>query len=503
MRNLLIRTKLAAMAGLSIAGLIIFGIISFTTIEKLKVNGRLYDRIVLGKDLIADILPPPEYIIESYLLTFEMNRATTDEELNREIESFQRLRNDYFTRHTFWDKALDAGEMRTNMVERAYVPADKFFTVVNDELIPLLRQKDKVAADALIQEKIRPLYETHRAAIDKVVALANVQNAEIETLARANIRTSYMILAAIFLLIITLSILISWFIILSVTGPLRRGVDFTREVAKGNLQNDFIISQKDEVGQLAASMSEMVKQLNQIVGRVVSSSSEIAYSSQQFSSASQQISKGASEQAASIEEVSTSIEEMVSGIQQNAANARHTELISVQSQNAMVKLTDHTHQIVESNRAIAEKITIINDIAFQTNILALNAAVEAARAGEHGRGFAVVAAEVRKLAERSKTAADEIVMLTQSTLALSEVSNTKIGELLPDMEKATNLVKEITAASFEQNNGAEQINMAIQQLNNVTQQNAAASEELAVSAEELAAKAEQLNEVMGFFRIKG
>jgi methyl-accepting chemotaxis protein len=239
------------------------------------------------------------------------------------------------------------------------------------------------------------------------------------------------------------------------------------------------------------------------VGRVVSSSSEIAYSSQQFSSASQQISKGASEQAASIEEVSTSIEEMVSGIQQNAANARHTELISVQSQNAMVKLTDHTHQIVESNRAIAEKITIINDIAFQTNILALNAAVEAARAGEHGRGFAVVAAEVRKLAERSKTAADEIVMLTQSTLALSEVSNTKIGELLPDMEKATNLVKEITAASFEQNNGAEQINMAIQQLNNVTQQNAAASEELAVSAEELAAKAEQLNEVMGFFRIKG
>lgn len=502
MRNFLIRTKLVAMAGLSIVGLIVFGIISFNSIEKLKVNGKLYDRIIMGKDLIADVLPPPEYIIESYLLAHELTRSATAEELDREVETFQRLRNDYYTRHTYWDKVLEPGDIRTNMVELAYKPADKFYTAINDELIPLVKKGDRAGADLLLQQKIRPLYEEHRAAIDTVVQLANTQNAGVETLARKSIRTSYVLLALIFVVIIVMSILISWLIIASITRPLRMGVTFAKEVAKGNLKAELAIDSKDEIGQLAAALGEMVTQLNQIVTTVVGSSSQIAYTSQQFSSTSQQISRGASEQAASIEEVSSSIEEMVSGIQQNADNARQTENISVQSQQGMARLAEHTQKIVDSNRTIAEKITIINDIAFQTNILALNAAVEAARAGEHGRGFAVVAAEVRKLAERSKTAADEIIQLTQNTLKLTEVSNANIGALLPDIERSTNLVKEISAASYEQNNGAEQINMAVQQLNNVTQQNAAASEELASSAEELAGKAEQLNEVMSFFKVR-
>lgn len=245
----------------------------------------------------------------------------------------------------------------------------------------------------------------------------------------------------------------------------------------------------------------MVEKLREIVTSITTGADSIAIASNEMSSTSQEMSQGASEQASSAEEVSSSMEEMASNIQQNTENAQQTEKIALSAVEGIREGYKSTEISVSSMKNIAEKIKIINDIAFQTNILALNAAVEAARAGEHGKGFAVVAAEVRKLAERSKVAADEIDELSQSGVSISEKAGKQLGEIVPEIEKTAKLVQEITAASLEQTSGAEQVNNAIQQLNQVTQQNAAASEEMATSAEELSSQADQLKDYVSYFKI--
>ncbi|MBN1951083.1 MAG: Cache 3/Cache 2 fusion domain-containing protein [Bacteroidales bacterium] len=287
----------------------------------------------------------------------------------------------------------------------------------------------------------------------------------------------------------------------SITSALGKGVKFAEAIAGGDLSRNLDVNQKDEVGQLANSLNDMVGRLREIVSNIISGADSIASASQQLSSTSEQMSSGASEQASSVEEVSSTMEEIAANIEQNTENALQTEQISVSAQTGIRSVSEKSDAAIRANRTIAEKINIINDIAFQTNLLALNAAVEAARAGEHGRGFAVVASEVRKLAENSKKAADEIVTLAATSLKLSEEAGEQMKETLPKVENSAQLVKEIAAASTEQNNGANQVNSAIQQLNNITQQNAAASEEMATSSEELASQADQLKDIIGFFSL--
>ncbi len=289
----------------------------------------------------------------------------------------------------------------------------------------------------------------------------------------------------------------------SITRPIQQGVTFAHVVAEGNLETELDVDQGDEVGQLAAALNAMVGRLRDVVAGVKTSADSVALGGQQLSAGSEQMSQHATEQAASAEEASASIEEMNATIRQNADNAHATEVIALKSAADARESGIAVSDAVKAMKQIAEKISIIEEIARQTNLLALNAAIEAARAGEHGKGFAVVAAEVRKLAERSQAAAAEIGHLSGSSMEVAERAGNMLAKLVPDIQKTAELVQEISAASKEQTAGAEQINGSILQLNQVIQQNAGAAEEMASTAEELSAQADQLQQVVSFFKLSG
>ena len=295
----------------------------------------------------------------------------------------------------------------------------------------------------------------------------------------------------------------AWLIIRSITRPLAKSVEFATAVASGDLTAIISIDSKDEIGVLIDSLRNMVAQITTVVTEVRDGSANVASGSTELSASAQTLSQGATEQAASIEEVSSSIEQMASNIKQNTENAQTTEGIANQSASDANESGLAVNEAVSAMNNIAEKISIIEEIARQTNLLALNAAIEAARAGEHGKGFAVVAAEVRKLAERSGQAAGEISDLSSTTVAVSEKAGEMLKKLVPNIQKTAELVQEITAASNEQNSGATQIAQAITQLDSVIQQNAAASEEMASTSEELSGQSLQLEQAMSFFQING
>lgn len=309
------------------------------------------------------------------------------------------------------------------------------------------------------------------------------------------------VLLAVVLFVLIVAVLATGYISKRVVGPIQNAAASVREIAAGNLNIELKSDREDEVGDLLRDLGSMAVRLRDVIATTAGVADKIARASDQISSSAQQMSDGATAQAASAEEVSSSMEEMAANIQQNTDNSQQTEKIALTASKDVKEGAEVVNETVSSMSTIADKISIIEEIARQTNLLALNAAVEAARAGEHGKGFAVVAAEVRKLAERSQVAANEINEVSASSVRVSERAGQLLSDIVPSINNTAKLVQEITASSLEQNSGAEQVNNAVQSLNQVVQQNAASAEEMAAGATELLKFAQNLKKQVAFFKI--
>ncbi|PTL83205.1 methyl-accepting chemotaxis protein [Vitiosangium sp. GDMCC 1.1324] len=298
-----------------------------------------------------------------------------------------------------------------------------------------------------------------------------------------------------------LAVLLAWVLSRSITRPLQEGMRLTGQLASGDLTATIDVRGRDETARMMMGMREMVQRIGGVLGEVRGAVGSLSGASGQVAAAAQALSQGTSTQAASVEETTTSLEQLSSSISQNAETSKQLEAMAVRGAADAEESGLAVNETVEAMAAIAERISIVEEIAYQTNLLALNAAVEAARAGEHGRGFAVVAAEVRKLAERSQKAAKEIGSLAGSSVKVAERSGKLLKELVPSIRKTAELVQQVAAVSREQASGVVQMNRAMVQVDQVTQRNASAAEELSSTAEELAAQAESLQQMMTFFRV--
>lgn len=538
--NLRIRDKFGVLLGIVVIGILVFGALAYTTISLVEINGPLYGQIIDGKDLTADILPPPEYLIESFLLTHQMLLETDPSRQQHLIDRIGELKKDFETRHGYWERTLPEGEMKRILLTEAYEPAVQYFDVFDTRYVPALRRGDRRSAQALLQSTLGDAYKQHRAAIDRVVSLSASWSSATEANAADIVvsRTGVLITTAVFLVLAV--VVVSCYIAQTINKPVQQLIV---NIKNADLNSQLASIRKDEIGDLQRAFDEFVNTVRGTLIQVAESAAAVASASGQISASTEELATGAQEQSHQTTEVSSAVEEMSSTIVENSRNAGYAadtarkskaaaelggsvvqESIDGMKRIASVVNTsaETVRKLGKSGDQIGDIIGVIDDIADQTNLLALNAAIEAARAGEQGRGFAVVADEVRKLAERTTHATKEIAHMirqiqgeTRGAVESMEEGTRKVEEGIRLVDKAggslqeivgisqrvTGMVEQIAVASEQQSNASQAITRNLEAITTVTGQTSQATQQIARAAEDLNRLTENLQHLVSQFRL--
>ena len=510
------------MIGLSVVSLAGLGIFFFTAINEVKVSGPIYAAIAREMDLRSDILPPPEFIVETHLTVLQIAKALRldPKQIDPLVNNLDRLKHEFDDRQTYWQSALPSKtplemQIRDGILKQARDPAIKYFQVLFDQFLPAVKRGDDVQANAIIDTQLAPLYVRHKAAIENLADLTEKSQSLREGEAKGRIASRITLLIVISVTSLLLSLCVGLYVISSITGPLQKAVDALRSVAGRDLTPQLTVVNDDEVGAMAAAFNTAMGAIRSGFGDAGEIAKAVSDTSMELETAAKQLSDGTQSQASGLQETSASLEELTATVNQTAENAiLARDLSSAASRTASqgIDVIDSAKRAMDQINAASVKIgqitLSIDEIAFHTNILAVNAAIEAARAGELGGGFAVVAAEVRTLAQRSAASAREINHLIKDTVAKVLYGSTQVNrsaetldEIVKVVKRVAEMVSSIANACSEQSLAINNVNIAVGQVDQVTQLNAAQSEELFATSRQLLATSTQLKQMVGSFDI--
>lgn len=521
-----IASQLKGMTVIFTTGIVGASALAFSIVDEVKVKGSIYSHIISGKDLVADILPPPAYLVETWLTTLEMTKADR-EELPRYIKYSKGLYNDYNARLEFWRHHLEDGDIKKVLLDESEPPAREFFAILDNELIPALMTNDREKAEAIVP-KLRGIYERHRKAIDDVVRLTNARNAQDESNTDIILSHNLMVLGGLSLSLMALVIMVGTLVTKKITAKLGGEPDYASDVAQqiasGNL-GLLVKSSGDD--SLLASISYMQSSLNKLLSKIKLDAQSVSDVAGRLANESEALQNMSSSQSAFAANIARSSEQMMVNIMQVAENADQAKAMSMDSKRVCVRGAEIITDAVTSMRSIAETVhstaTTVNDlgahsdkiasvvkvihsIADQTNLLALNAAIEAARAGEAGRGFAVVADEVRNLAKRTALATEEITGIIEqiqngmqnATSAMETgVNQVNIGveraseaglaikTIQDSSEYVVSSISSISHAMREQSQNSQNVTENIESISSTASENSGAATKSAQAAREL------------------
>lgn len=547
LKGLSIRVQLFLLGGVTVLGLAIFGLIAFITLNKIMVNGPIYKNIVLSKDLISEINPPPEYIIEAYLTMYQAVDAVEENDpgmLNTLHDRFRQLQKEFDERRAFWRKELPEGPVKELMMKKSSPPAADFFRYAEKNLFPALSAHNTLKATEAV-EVLKMDYEMHRQAIDQLVKMAAAQNIRDEKSADEIIKKQEIVLVAIMIFTIALggffAFVLSKNLLLQIGGEPTYLAEVARKIADGDLTVKM-----DGSGTMTgiwASMAVMIEGLTKLVVSIKTNAQTIAASGEQLSANADQMARGVANESGRTTQIATSANEMsqtVNDIARNASDiateasgtgdlAKNGKKIvdqSVTESETIAAVVSKTAEKIinlnDQSKKIGEIVDVIKDIADQTNLLALNAAIEAARAGEQGRGFAVVADEVRKLAERTSSATSEVANIilaiqneirsagdsmkettekVKTGVELSVQAGESLDAMVRNIETLQERVRQIAIATEEMSTTSETISSDIHDIATVAGEAASGSSQIAGLSTDLAKLAADLQQLIVKFKV--